>query len=175
MLTNPVKTFLIILTGCLLGGLAGGCGYHIGFIKHPQLDSVAVAPVVNETAIYNAASDMRMMMCEALVQDGTYKLTDQKRADAIIYLVVREAAFAEVSDASIEDDNHYQPTEWDTKVSVDYRVVIPGQGEPLLTGSTSGTARFQAPVDVEGGRLRAVRQACHVAAQNVVYAISEGW
>ncbi len=152
-----------------------GCGYHVGFIKHPQLDSIAVAPAVNESAIYNVASDMRSMMSEAIMQDGTYKLSDQHRADAILYLVVKDASFADVSDASIDDEDTYKPIEWQTRVTVEYRLVIPGQGEPLLSGQVTGDARFQAPLDIESSRLRAVRQACYVAAQNVVYSITEGW
>lgn len=166
-------TALIIFAGVLFS--AAGCGYHVGFMKHPQIDSLAVAPAVNETAIYNVASDMRFMMTEAIQQDGTYKLSDQRRADAIIYLIVKEAAFAEISDASIEDNNRYRPGEWSAKVKVDYRVIIPGRGEPLLQGSVTGNAFFQAPGDLESARLRAVRQACHVAAQKIVYNIAEGW
>lgn len=166
-----LKYLLLFSTALLLSG----CGYHVGFLKHPQLDTLAVAPAVNETALYNVANDMRFMMCEAVVQDGTYKLTDTKRADAIIYLTVKEAAFADVGDASVEDDDTYTPSEWNAKVKVDYRVIIPGQGKALLSGSVAGSARFQAPVDIEGGRQRAVRQACYVAAQQVVYAVTEGW
>ena len=163
------------LLAALLGLLLSGCGYHIGFIRHPQLESLAVAPAINETALYNVASDMRFMMCETLVQDGTYKLSDMQRADAIIYLTVKSADFADVGDASLEDDDTYKPSEWSAKVKVDYRVIIPGRGEPLLAGSVTGSSRFQAPVDLEGGRQRAVRQACYVAAQQVVYAVSEGF
>jgi len=164
-----------ILTGGLLLLATGGCGYHIGFIKHPQLNSIAVAPAVNETATYNAASDARMMMCEVVMQDGTFELSDQHNADAILYMVVKEVAFASVSDASIENDNQYKPSEWRTKVTVDYKLVIPGQGEPLRAGTVSGDARFQAPLDVEGSRLRAVRQACYEASRQIIYNIAEGW
>lgn len=164
--------YLSLFAGVLF---MSGCGYHVGFLKHPQLNTIAVAPAVNETALYNVANDMRFMMNEAVMQDGTYKLSDAKRSDAIIYLVVKEASFADVGDASVEDDDTYSPSEWNAKVKVDYKVIIPGQGKPLLAGSVDGEARFQAPVDIEGGRQRAVRQACYVAAQKITYAVTEGW
>ncbi len=152
-----------------------GCGYRIGFIKHPQLNSIAVAPAVNETAIYNAASDMRFMMNEVIMQDGTFKLSDQKRADAILYLTIQDISFADVSDAVVEHDNRYKPEEWQVRVTVDYKLMIPGQGKPLLTGKCIGSTRFQAPSDIETSRLTAVRQACYDTAKKITYAIAEGW
>ena len=166
-------TFSALLAAAALS--LSGCGYHIGFIRHPQLESLAVAPAVNETAIYNVASDMRMMMSEVIMQDGTFKLSDQHRADAVLYLTVKSAAFADTGDASMEDEDTYAPAEWQVSVQVEYKLLIPGQGKALRAGSASGSARFQAPQDVEGSRLRATRQACYVAAQNIIYALAEGW
>ena len=174
MKTYTGKIFSVLSAFLLLMTLSG-CGYRIGFTGHPQLESIAVAPAVNETAIYNVASDARMMMCEVIMQDGTFKLSDQHNADAILYMTVKETAFASVSDASIENDNQYKPTEWRTQVTVDYKLVIPGQGEPLKSGTVQGNARFQAPLDVEGSRLRAVRQACYEASRQIIYNIAEGW
>jgi hypothetical protein len=174
MMTAYLKYLYAALLAAMLFTLTG-CGYHIGFIRHPQLESLAVAPSVNETAIYNVASDMRMMMCEVVMQDGTFKLSDQSRADAILYTVVKSASFADTSDASMEDENTYSPAEWQVTVQVEYKLLIPGQGKALRTGTASGSARFQAPQDVEGSRLRATRQACYVAAQNIIYALAEGW
>lgn len=171
MLNKILHTLLMLLTISFFAG----CGYHIGFIKHPQIDSLAVAPAVNETPIYNTASEMRSLMCEAIMQDGTYKLSDQKRADAVIYLTVQSAKFADISDASVDNDNEYKPEEWETRVTVSYKVIIPGQGKPLRSGSVTGISRFQLSVDIESSRLRAVRQACYEAARKVVYNIAEGW
>ena len=155
--------------------LCSSCGYHIGFIKHPQIDSLAVAPVINQTTSYNAASDMRMMMSEVIMQDGTYKLSDQKRADAILYLTVATIGFNEFDDASVERNNQYKPSEWRTTVSVGYKLLIPGQGQPLRSGTVNGIAQFQANVDLESVRLRSVRQACYEAAKKIIYQVSEGW
>mgnify|MGYP003316658591 CR=1 FL=1 len=155
--------------------LCSSCGYHIGFIKHPQIDSLAVAPVINQTTSYNAASDMRMMMSEGIMQDGTYKLSDQKRADAILYLTVTQIGFNEFDDASVERNNQYKPSEWRTTVAIGYKLLIPGQGQPIRSGTVKGTAQFQANVDLESVRLRSARQACYEAAKKIIYQISEGW
>ena len=169
------KYFHALFCGLLLAVFCTGCGYKAGFIKHPQLNSIAVAPVINETEIYNAASNMRMMMTEAIMQDGTYKLADLRRADAILYMTVDNILFAEASPAVVSEQVEYRPDEWRVRVNVSYKLVIPGQGKPLMAGSRYGEIRFQAGADVESGRLKAVRQACFEAAKNITYAIAEGW
>ena len=170
-----IKYFQALFCGLLLTVFCTGCGYKVGFIKHPQLDSIAVAPVINETEIYNAASDMRMMMTEVVMQDGTFKLSDLRRADAILYMTVENIAFAEASQATVKDQLEYRPDEWRVRIGVSYKLVIPGRGKPLLSGRKEGEIRFQAGADVESGRLKAVRQACFIAARKIVYAIAEGW
>ena len=168
------KTSLTVLCAMLMT-LCSSCGYHIGFIKHPQIDSLAVAPVINQTTSYNAASDMRMMMSEVIMQDGTYKLADQKYADGILFLTVTSIAFTEFDDASVERDRQYKPSEWRTTVKVSYKLLIPGSGKPIITGTARGSAQFQASVDLESVRLRSARQACYEADKKIIYQVSEGW
>ena len=171
-----MSRYLSILSGALLMMFVlAGCGYKVGFVKHPQLDSIAVAPVINETEIYNAASDMRMLMSEVIMQDGTFKLGDLRRADAILYMTVQNIAFAESSRATVKNKLEYRPDEWRVRVNISYKLIIPGQGKPLLSGRKEGDVLFQAGADVENGRLRAVRQACFIAAQKIVRSIAEGW
>lgn len=169
------RFFSILSCALFLAVATAGCGYKIGFIKHPQLDSIAVAPVINETEIYNAASDMRMMMSEAIMQDGTYKLSDLRRADAILYITVQNIAFGEAVRATVENEVEYRPDEWRALMIVTYKLIVPGQGKPLLSGRKEGHIRFQAGADVESGRLRAVRQVSYVTAQKIIQSITEGW
>ena len=62
----------------LLFLLLGGCGYQVGSLMHPQVKTVAVAPVVNETVAYNVAAEMRGLLCECFITDGSLKLVDEK-------------------------------------------------------------------------------------------------
>ena len=170
-----LRSVAMLSCALFLAAATAGCGYKVGFIKHPQLDSIAVAPVINETEIYNAASDMRMMMSEVIMQDGTFKLADMRRADAILYITVQNIAFGEAVRATVQNEIEYRPDEWRTWITVTYKLVVPGQGKPLLSGRKEAHIRFQAGADVESGRLRAVRQVAFVAAKKIVQAIAEGW
>ena len=165
--------FWLVFSGMMLA--LSGCGYHVGFLGHPQLKTIAVAPAVNETALYNTASDMRMMLCEAVTQDGSLKLVDQSTADCILYCTVKEAAFADVTTGGYNSKLVYTTKEWSARVTVEYHLIIPGQAKPLKQGIVTGNARFMAPIDEEVSRLRAVRQACYEASRSILYAIVEGW
>lgn len=155
--------------------LCTSCGYRIGFIKHPQIDALAVAPVINETTIYNVASNMRGAMTEVIMQDGTYKLSDQKLADGVLFLTVTHVEFTEFGSGSVDNNNQYRPSEWQTKVKVEYKLLIPGQAVPVRQGKVSGVVQFQENVDLETVRQVSTRQACYEAAKQVIYQVAEGW
>ena len=59
---------LMMLT--LLLACVSGCGYRVGSLMHPQIRTVAVAPVVNETIAYNVSAEVRGLLCEAFMTDG---------------------------------------------------------------------------------------------------------
>ena len=108
-------------------------------------------------------------------QDGSLKLVDQSTADCILYCTVKEASFADVTTDNYNSKIIYKPKEWAAKVNVEYNLIIPGQAKPLKQGTVTGNSRFQAPIDEEVSRLRAVRQACYDASRSILYAIVEGW
>ena len=114
----------------------GGCGYRIGFTGHPQINSVAVAPVTNETLLFNAAGTLRSLLCERIMNDGTYKLRREADADCIIHARVVKADFSEISWSSDEDiTGEYFPEYYKVKVEIEYSLILPGRVKPLV-GST---------------------------------------
>ncbi|MBE6398976.1 MAG: hypothetical protein E7041_02410 [Lentisphaerae bacterium] len=153
----------------------GGCGYSVGPIGHPQLKTVAVAPVANETLSYNAAAQMRNLLSECFTTDGTMKLVSATQADCIVYASVKEVTISEVSWSSNDDDD-YQPNEWRCRVKVNYSVIIPGRGKPLIKErSVTGSAEFVTGPDLESSRLNGMRQAMFDASKTIVSNITEAW
>jgi len=166
----------------LLAALAllvcGGCGYRIGSLAHPQLKAVAVAPVQNETVEYNLTAQVRNLLCERFMTDGSLKLVDEKEADCIVYARITDVKFSEVSWAKQDkaQDDLYVPNQWHVNLSIEFSVIIPGRAEPLVKPRTvTGGADFETGPDQMTGRLNGVRQAAYAAAKNVVASFTEGW
>ena len=158
----------------------GGCGYRIGSLVHPQLKTVAVAPVQNETLEYNLTAQVRNLLCERFMTDGSLKLVDETEADCIVYARIVDAKYAEVSWAEstrAEDgEDILLPNEWSVTLVIEYTVIIPGRVQPLVSARrVSGTANFQTGPDQLTGRMNGVRQAAYAAAKQVVASFTEGW
>lgn len=159
--------------------LTAGCGYQVGSLMHPQIQSIAVAPVVNETLAYNAAAQVRGILCEQFVTDGSLKLVNESTADCVLYARVTGITFAESSwstYSSEQDDDRYIPNEWQVGVTIEYTVIIPGRLEPLVPTSTaSGTAIFMSGPDMETSRTNGLRQAILAAGKSIVAGVTEAW
>ena len=169
------KIIVALLTGCAL--LAGGCGYHFGSLSHPQLQSIAVAPVANDTLSFNASALLRNMLNERIVTDGSMKLESLRRADCIIYSRITDVNYLALGYGRAPDGNDtFLANEWRCTVSVEYSVIIPGRGKPLIANRTvKGTSDFTTGPDLEVSRDSAMRQACFDAAKKIVSATVEGW
>jgi outer membrane lipopolysaccharide assembly protein LptE/RlpB len=168
------KSYLFILTAALL--MLTGCGYRLGSLMHPQVKTIAIAPVKNDTLVYHMAADARKLLAEAFMVDGSLKVKDMKHADAILYARVKKVVFREVADVSRDDDENYHSYEWSVTVSIEFTVVIPTRKTPLVsTQLVTGSANFQGYGDLDTGRSEGVRQACYEAAVKVVQATTEAW
>lgn len=167
------EVFLFVLLAFLLTG----CGYRIGFMGHPQINSLAVAPVVNETLIFNAAGNLRASLCERIVTDGTYKLLSESKADCILNARVVDAVFSQVSWSSDDnDEDEFLPDYYRVTVKVQYSVILPGRVKPLIGPATvTGTAMFDHIVDLETARRNGVKQALWDASKKIVDACTEAW
>lgn len=167
----------LTLTCCLAGLLlTGGCGYNIGYLGHPQIKSIAVAPVTNQTAIYNVAAVMRGMLAEAFNVDGTYKLENLRGADCILYANVLDFTTTKVTDTADDEEVVFRVIEWQATVKVEFTVIIPGRKEPVIKKRTvTGSCLFQSTGDMETSRRNGARLACYQAAQVIVQYTTEGW
>ena len=167
-----MKNLILICAALMLSG----CGYRIGSMMHPQINSVAVAPVTNETLSYNAASILRSKLAEVFTTDGSLKLKSISTADCIVYARVLKVNFADISGHIGTTDDDFLPDEWKVVVTVEYSVIIPGRAKPLIGPRTiTADAEFVGEADLENARNNGVRQALFMAAQTIVSNITEAW
>ena len=155
--------------------LTGGCGYRFGSLMHPQINSIAIAPVINETVAYNLAPQVRGLLCETFQQDASLQLKRESDADCILYARITKVQFNSITWSSAYDDENYVPTEWRVSVTIEYTVVIPGELKPLKTGSASGSATFMTGADMEAGRTSGIRLAAFDASKQIVHQVTEAW
>ncbi|MBS1370975.1 MAG: hypothetical protein HPZ91_13565 [Lentisphaeria bacterium] len=175
-----MKRYIGLAVAVLFTVFSGGCGYRIGSVMHPQIKTVAVAPVQNETVEYNLTAQVRNLLCERFMTDGSLKLVDEKVADCIVYARIIDVKFAEVSWAkksrTDNDNDIFLPNEWRVTLTIEYSVIIPGRVQPLISArKVSGTANFQTGPDQMIGRMNGVGQAAYDAAKQVVSSFTEGW
>ena len=167
---------LLLMTLCPVLMLMAGCGYRIGSLMHPQINSIAIAPVTNETVGYNLGPQVRGLLCEVFQQDGSLELRRESGADCILYARVTEVKFSKSSWSSSDDENKYVPVEWSVSIDIEYSVVIPGELQPLVAKrKTSGKATFMTGADMEAGRMSGIRQAALMAAKEIVAQVTEAW
>lgn len=155
--------------------LIGGC-YNIGYMGHPQIESIGVATVTNQTTSYNASFEMRNLLCEQFMNDGTYKLKNINEADCLVYANIVDFLVTKSRDTSRDDDVTFRVIEWRITVNVEFTVIIPGRKEPVISKRiVSGTAIFQSSGDMENSRRSGLRMACRDAAQTIVQYTTEAW
>ena len=167
------KIQLILLFSAVM--LLSGCGYKLGYISHPQLSTVAVAPVGNDTLSYNAAAILRQKLTEVFTTDGSMKLKSLSKADCIVYAKITKISYAE-SSGRLSDDDDFLPDEWKVTAEVEFSVVLPGRAKPLIgPKKISGSAEFIRDADLENARTNGLNQALFDAARTVVSNVTEAW
>ncbi len=173
------KTIFAWILCCMafLPLLGGGC-YRVGSLMHPQIHTVAVAPVVNETNVYNASAIVRQLLRERFMVDGSLKVKEPGDADCEVFVRITSVSFAEKSASQYstwQSDRIYMPKEWTAVVSADFTVVVPGRGVPLLGGTASGSSTFQVQADLDTNRANGIRQAARELANAIVTMTTEAW
>ena len=166
----------------LLLGIAfifiAGCGYKFGSLMHPQVKSVAIAPVVNETRYFNLSAQVKGLLAESFQVDGSLKLTNENNADCIVYARVLKAEFKDMflTDNDFNLDDEFTPRQWRVLLTVEFTVMIPGSAEPLVAKQTViGTTDFITKGDLENSRRNALKQAALSASRLIVSAVTENW
>ena len=172
-----MKKFTAILLFAMISALLAGCGYKFGSLAHPQLETIAVAPVTNDTLAYNAAAVLRGMLSERITTDGSLTLKSRSQADCILYARISDVQYKALGYGTTTlGDDTYMPDEWRCTITVEYSVIIPGRGKPLIASKTvTGKSDFVPGPDLETGRINALRQAAFDASKTIVSNIVEGW
>ena len=168
---------LFLLSAVLISaGFLPGCGYHVGNISHPQIKTVAIADVKNETYEVLASALLRTILAERFQFDNSLKLTSLDKADCIVYTRITNVSNSSISwryNSKIDD---YRANEYQLSVTVEFLVRMPGRAKPLVpTSTTSGSSKYLFSHDPAIGRISALKQALLRVSNNIVAATTEAW
>jgi outer membrane lipopolysaccharide assembly protein LptE/RlpB len=174
---NKIKLkFLTLFAATSLLLLLNGCGYHIGHLMHPQIKSIAIAPVKNETLAYNVPALVRNMLTEAFMRDGALKVKSLREADCILYARVIKITYRETTPASFDNEITYRPIEWRIWMTVEFTIIIPGNKEPLVKKQiVKADALFQVQADYFINRHRGIQQCSWHLARKLAQQVTESW
>ena len=170
------KLAAIFLAAASLLIFGSSCGYHLGSMAHPQLKTIAIAPVKNDTLEPMAADIMRQQLCEQFQVDGSLKLVSLQEADIILYCKISKVANKDISWHSTDRQVTYRPFMFTLEITSEFSVVMPGRGEPVIPSrGVSETATYEITADPEQGRSNGVKQACYNSARKMVEYTVEAW
>lgn len=166
---------LSVMTMGLLS-LLTSCGYQVGSLMHPQIKSIAIAPVKNDTYEVYASAILRNQLAERFQFDNSLKVASMETADCILYTRIVGISVAESTERSVDQDKTFRPSEYRMSLVVEYTVLIPGQAEPLVGRSfATGTSYYHVTNDPSIGRQNGLIQAALSVSKSIVTATTEIW
>jgi outer membrane lipopolysaccharide assembly protein LptE/RlpB len=171
-----IKFLLLSGIALVMAVALAGCNYKLGNVAHPQIKTIAIAPVINETTAYNASAQMRGMLCDQFMFDGSLKIKDLNSADCILYAKILELTSQEVMDQTYNGNQTYRPAEWKLTIKAEYSVILPGRKDALVEKRVvEGSANYQVQADQETNKQRGIMMACRDAAQKMVQYTTEAF
>lgn len=191
--------------GVLLLCLSGCAGYHLGPVKPAamsQVRTIAVPSFKN----YTLEPRLEVLVANALIrqlqQDGTYKITSERDADAIVEGSIERIerlparGVRRNSDSQTQAD-FYQTSEFTLNLVLRVKVLEKNSGKSLYSRSFSGKSSFfvsssnlamsnattqttatnvnTRTANVNRDERQAIPQAAEDAATQITSYLSEGW
>lgn len=175
------RSFRTVLAVCLLAFccvfFGASCGYyHMGSMMHPQIKTIAISTIRNDTREPLLTELARTQIAARFQSDNSLKLVSKEKADCILYVRIVSATttMSRYNPGYVEDE--YSPAEFGMTLSAEMEVLIPGRSEPLIQKRTvSGHANYQYNVDPQVGKYYGMRQASYNLADQIVEYTTEAW
>ena len=165
------KVFSTFLLGLLFSGCAG---YKLGSVKPAylrEIHSIAVPTFSNRTLTPRIEALVAGTVIKQFQQDGTYRITDEAQADAIL-----QAEILSVSRTPARSvrGNVLSTTEFNLTVRATFTLVDKA-GKALGGGQAGGSTSFFVSSDVSTDERQALPLAAEELARQLVSQLSEGW
>lgn len=177
--------FVLSLLSVLTVFLCGSCGYQVGPVKPKKLENIrriCVKNFKNETLEPRMEAMLASAVIKQLQLDGTYQVTNEDHADAILYGTLQR--IDRIPSRAVRG-NVLQSSEYRLTITGNYRLVTARTGAPLDQRTVTGTTDFFVSSGSSGSDLLTAdsaqdeRQAMPLAVEDMATRISslisEGW
>ena len=169
-------TAAVCLSALVLALSLCGCGYHMGSMMHPQIKSIAISEIRNDTREPLLTEVFRNQLAEAFQFDNSLSLKSKADADCILYCRIISAETRTIRESSTDADRTYRPSEFMITLNAEFMVKIPGKSEPLIRlRPVSGSAYYQYNADPNVGKYYGMRQAAYNLSRMIVEYTTEAW
>lgn len=168
-----MKFQLLVLLSVILSSCQG---YQLGGSKPPSLASVkriSVSMLENGTLHPRAEAIATSAVTAALVQNGTYRLSELDRADAIL-----EGEVTSIDYSTLRGSRRDALTseELTNTVSINWRLKDARDPTRLLaSGASMGQSSFFVDSNLQAARQNALPDAFDRAAQNLILRLASGY
>ncbi len=171
------KTFAVCALAFCCVLFAASCGYyHMGSMMHPQIKTIAISTIRNDTREPLLTELARTQIAARFQSDNSLKLVSKEEADCILYVRLVSVTSSMRRYRPSYMDEEYRPAEFRVSLKAEMEVLIPGRSEPLINKrSVSGAANYQYNVDPQVGRYYGLRQACYDLGSSIVEYTTEAW
>ena len=178
--TDP-RSFRTVLAVCLLAFccvfFGASCGYyHMGSMMHPQIKTIAISTIRNDTREPLLTELARTQIAARFQSDNSLKLVSKEEADCILYVRLVDVVTSVSRYNPGYEEDEYRPAEFHLTLNAEMEVLIPGRSEPLIKKRTvSGAANYQYNVDPQVGKYYGMRLACFDLGGEIVQYTTEAW
>ena len=170
---RPMKLFALLVAA---GVMAGCAGYHLGSVKPASLtkvNTIAVPMFTNATLHPRAEALATSAVANAVVQDGTYRLTSVDRADAVL-----EGKLSSISYSAITNNRFdtLKPEELANTVTIQWTLRdARNPTRVLASGVASGSSQFSVAANLQTARNDALPDALERAGVSLVSSLANGY
>ncbi len=165
----------VLAFGCAF--FTASCGYyHMGSMMHPQIKTIAISTIRNDTREPLLTELARTQIAARFQSDNSLKLVSKEEADCILYVRLVGVTTSMLRYNPGYEEDQYRPAEFHVNLSAEMEVLIPGRSEPLIKKrAVSGSANYQYNVDPQVGKYYGLRQASYDLGGQIVEYTTEAW
>ena len=165
----------LVLLALSFGFLASCAGYQFGGNKPEHLrgtESISI-PIAKSRVIFPRVEALTTnSMVDALVSDGTYRLTKNRMADATLLITLEAIDYQQVRSSTIDV---LRSEELQLRVTVSYKLADNKRpGIVLEAGRERGDSRLFVDDNLQTARMNALPDALQRATQSIIARLADG-